>query len=216
MRVRVRPRVLLAADRRAATRKRLWLRLGDGGPRHPTRRSALVFGAVVRGLRLQRPSPTTTNASSTTARDVENLIYHSDRGVLSIRYMERLTEAGIESSVGSIGDSYDNALAGETGAIHEGSVERAVTATSFVGAATRWMGHVGGAPPAPDRRFRAYLPSGLSQCTPAKRAKSESSVRTDAPWARAIAAIQASVVRSPPVPAPRRSSDQSRGCSAVS
>jgi transposase InsO family protein len=48
------------------------------------------------------------------ARDVdEGLIHHSDRGVqyLSIRYTERLAEAGIESSVGSIGDSYDNALA---------------------------------------------------------------------------------------------------------
>jgi transposase InsO family protein len=41
------------------------------------------------------------------------LIHHSDRGCqyLSIRYTERLTEAGIESSVGSVGDSYDNALA---------------------------------------------------------------------------------------------------------
>ena len=41
------------------------------------------------------------------------LIHHSDRGVqyLSIRYTERLAEAGIEPSVGSIGDSYDNALA---------------------------------------------------------------------------------------------------------
>jgi transposase InsO family protein len=38
---------------------------------------------------------------------------HSDRGVqyLSIRYTERLAEAGIEPSVGSAGDSYDNALA---------------------------------------------------------------------------------------------------------
>jgi transposase InsO family protein len=45
--------------------------------------------------------------------DIEQLIHHSDRGVqyLSIRYTERLAEAGIESSVGSIGDSYDNALA---------------------------------------------------------------------------------------------------------
>lgn len=43
----------------------------------------------------------------------EGLIHHSDRGsqYLSIRYTERLTEAGIESSVGSVGDSYDNALA---------------------------------------------------------------------------------------------------------
>lgn len=43
----------------------------------------------------------------------ERLIHHSDRGVqyLSIRYTERLAEAGIEPSVGSKGDSYDNALA---------------------------------------------------------------------------------------------------------
>ena len=41
------------------------------------------------------------------------LVHHSDRGsqYLSIRYTERLGEAGIESSVGSVGDSYDNALA---------------------------------------------------------------------------------------------------------
>jgi transposase InsO family protein len=44
---------------------------------------------------------------------VGNLIHHSDRGVqyLSIRYTERLAGAGIEPSVGSVGDSYDNALA---------------------------------------------------------------------------------------------------------
>ena len=43
----------------------------------------------------------------------DRLVHHSDRGVqyLSIRYTERLVEAGIEPSVGSIGDSYDNALA---------------------------------------------------------------------------------------------------------
>lgn len=41
------------------------------------------------------------------------LICHSDRGsqYVSIRYTERLAEAGIEPSVGSVGDSYDNALA---------------------------------------------------------------------------------------------------------
>jgi putative transposase len=41
------------------------------------------------------------------------LVHHSDRGVqyLSIRYTERLAEAGLEASVGSRGDSYDNALA---------------------------------------------------------------------------------------------------------
>jgi putative transposase len=43
----------------------------------------------------------------------DNLVHHSDRGVQyrSIRYTERLAEAGIESSVGSVGDSYDNAMA---------------------------------------------------------------------------------------------------------
>jgi transposase InsO family protein len=42
-----------------------------------------------------------------------NLVHHSDRGsqYVSIRYSERLAEAGIEPSVGSTGDSYDNALA---------------------------------------------------------------------------------------------------------
>jgi putative transposase len=41
------------------------------------------------------------------------LIHHSDRGgqYVSIRYTERLVAAGIEPSVGSVGDSYDNALA---------------------------------------------------------------------------------------------------------
>jgi len=44
---------------------------------------------------------------------IDALVHHSDRGVqyLSIRYTERLAEAGIEPSVGSVGDSYDNALA---------------------------------------------------------------------------------------------------------
>ena len=43
----------------------------------------------------------------------DRLVHHSDRGsqYVSIRYSERLAEAGIEPSVGSRGDSYDNALA---------------------------------------------------------------------------------------------------------
>jgi putative transposase len=46
-------------------------------------------------------------------RDIDGLVHHSDRGVqyLSIRYTERLAEAGIEPSVGSVRDSYDNAMA---------------------------------------------------------------------------------------------------------
>ncbi len=46
-------------------------------------------------------------------RDLSRLIHHSDRGVqyLAIRYTERLAENGIVASVGSKGDSYDNAMA---------------------------------------------------------------------------------------------------------
>jgi putative transposase len=45
--------------------------------------------------------------------DHPDLVHHSDRGVqyLAIRYTERLAEAGVTGSVGSRGDSYDNALA---------------------------------------------------------------------------------------------------------
>jgi putative transposase len=45
--------------------------------------------------------------------DLAGLVHHSDRGVqyCSIRYSERLADVGIAASVGSKGDSYDNALA---------------------------------------------------------------------------------------------------------
>jgi len=45
--------------------------------------------------------------------DISALVHHSDRGVqyLAIRYTERLAEAGVVASVGSKGDSYDNAMA---------------------------------------------------------------------------------------------------------
>jgi putative transposase len=44
---------------------------------------------------------------------LDGLVHHSDRGsqYLSIRYTERLAEAGAVASVGSVGDSFDNALA---------------------------------------------------------------------------------------------------------
>jgi len=56
--------------------------------------------------------------------DLENLIHHSDRGVqyLSIRYTERLGLAGIEASVGSVGDSYDNALAETINGLYKAEV----------------------------------------------------------------------------------------------
>ncbi len=62
--------------------------------------TGFVLDALEQALHDRRP-----------ARD--GLIHHSDRGgqYLSIRYTERLAIAGIEPSVGSVGDSYDNALA---------------------------------------------------------------------------------------------------------
>ncbi len=52
------------------------------------------------------------------------LVHHSDRGVqyVSIRYSERLGEAGIEPSVGSVGDSYDNALAETINGLYKAEV----------------------------------------------------------------------------------------------
>ena len=46
-------------------------------------------------------------------QETKGLIHHSDRGsqYLSIHYSERLAEANIDASVGSVGDPYDNALA---------------------------------------------------------------------------------------------------------
>ena len=56
----------------------------------------------------------------------EGLVHHSDRGCqyLSIRYTERLAEANIDSSVGSVGDSYDNALAETINGLYKTEVIR--------------------------------------------------------------------------------------------
>ncbi|MEC4747011.1 IS3 family transposase [Methylomicrobium sp. Wu6] len=57
------------------------------------------------------------------ARD-GSLVHHSDRGVqyVSIRYSERLAEAGVEASVGSVGDSYDNAMAETINGLYKAEV----------------------------------------------------------------------------------------------
>ena len=58
--------------------------------------------------------------------DLDGLVHHSDRGVqyLSIRYTERLAEEGIEPSVGSVGDSNDNALAETINGLYKTEVIR--------------------------------------------------------------------------------------------
>jgi putative transposase len=52
------------------------------------------------------------------------LVHHSDRGsqYVSIKYTERLAAAGIEPSVGSVGDSYDNALAETMNGLYKAEV----------------------------------------------------------------------------------------------
>ena len=56
--------------------------------------------------------------------ETKGLIHHSDRGVqyVSIRYTERLAKAGIEPSVGSVGDSYDNAMAETINGLYKAEV----------------------------------------------------------------------------------------------
>src|SRR4030095_8209401 len=77
--------------------------------------------------------------------EIDQLIHHSDRGVqyVSISYTQRLAEAGIEPSVGSVGDSYDNALAEtiiglyKTEVIHRRGPWRNVEAVEF--ATLEWV-----------------------------------------------------------------------------
>ena len=59
-------------------------------------------------------------------RETAGLIHHSDRDsqYLSIRYTERLTQANIDASVGSTGDSYDNALAETINGLYKSEVIR--------------------------------------------------------------------------------------------
>jgi len=74
-----------------------------------------VFARRIVGWRVSRSAETgfvldALEQALHARRPVEGgLIHHSDRGVqyVSIKYSERLAEAGIEPSVGSVGDSYD-------------------------------------------------------------------------------------------------------------
>ena len=67
-------------------------------------RTDLALDALEQAIWARRPD---------TADPDRRLVHHSDAGsqYLSIRYTNRLAEAGISPSVGSVGDSYDNALA---------------------------------------------------------------------------------------------------------
>jgi transposase InsO family protein len=77
-----------------------------------TAHAGFVLDALEQALHERRP-----------VRD-GGLVHHSDRGVqyVSIKYTERLAEAGIEPSVGSVGDSYDNALAETINGLYKAEV----------------------------------------------------------------------------------------------
>ncbi len=73
----------------------------------------IVGWRVSRSLRAELALDALEMAIWARAGDLDGLVHHSDRGVqyLAIRYTERLAEAGAVASVGSKGDSFDNALA---------------------------------------------------------------------------------------------------------
>ena len=95
--------------------------------------------------------------------DIGDLIHHSDRGsqYLAMRYTDRLIEAGIEPSVGSRGDAYDNALAESVIGLFKTEVIRLkgpwrhLEAVEFATLEwvnwfnqRRWLGPIGDLPPA--------------------------------------------------------------------
>jgi transposase InsO family protein len=75
-----------------------------------TAHAGFVFDALEQAVHQRRP--------------VGGLVHHSDRGsqYISIKYTERLAEASIEPSVGSVGDSYDNALAETINGLYKAEV----------------------------------------------------------------------------------------------
>jgi len=128
-----------------------------------TTHAGFVLDALEQALHERRPTRS------------HRLIHHSDRGsqYVSIRYTERLAGAGIEPSVGSVGDSYDNALAETINGlykaelIHRRGPWRSFEAVEF--ATLEWvhwfnnrrlMGPLGNIPPAEaEQRYYAELES---------------------------------------------------------
>ncbi len=126
-----------------------------------TAHAGFVLDALEQALHARRPAHKT------------GLVHHSDRGsqYVSIRYTERLAEAGIEPSVGSVGDSYDNALAETINglynaeAIHRRGPWRSFEAVEFATLTwVDWFNHrrllepIGNIPPAEaEDRYYAML-----------------------------------------------------------
>uniref|UniRef100_UPI000A7A54CD integrase core domain-containing protein n=1 Tax=Novosphingobium sp. CCH12-A3 TaxID=1768752 RepID=UPI000A7A54CD len=113
--------------------------------------AGFVLDALEQAIHARRPGPD------------DGLIHHSDRGVqyLAMNYTQRLAEANLVPSVGSVGDSYDNALAETINGLYKAEViwrQRSWPSASAVEMATlRWVdwfnhhrlfGPIGHIPPA--------------------------------------------------------------------
>ena len=113
--------------------------------------AGFVLDALEQAIHARRPGPK------------DNLIHHSDRGTqyLAMNYTQRLAEANLVPSVGSVGDSYDNALAETINGLYKAEViwrQRSWQSVSAVEMATlRWVdwfnnhrlfGPIGHIPPA--------------------------------------------------------------------
>ncbi|WP_327754455.1 IS3 family transposase [Sphingobium sp. SJ10-10] len=113
--------------------------------------AGFVLDALEQAIHARRPGPD------------DGLIHHSDRGVqyLAMNYTQRLAEAKLVPSVGSVGDSYDNALAETINGLYKAEViwrQRSWPSVSAVEMATlRWVdwynnhrlfGPIGHIPPA--------------------------------------------------------------------
>ena len=85
-----------------------------------TAHASFVPDALEQALHQRRPEKNTMSKGG----HRKGLIHHSDRGsqYVSIKYTERLLEAGIQPSVGSVGDSYDNALAETINGLYKAEV----------------------------------------------------------------------------------------------
>ena len=116
-----------------------------------TATASFVLDALEQAIHARRPSPE------------DGLIHHSDRGVqyLAMNYTQRLAEANLVPSVGSVGDSYDNALAETINGLYKAEViwrQRSWPTASAVEMATlnwvdwfnnqRLFGPIGHIPPA--------------------------------------------------------------------
>ena len=95
--------------------------------------AGFVLDALEQAIHARRPGPE------------DGLIHHSDRGVqyLAMNYTQRLAEANLVPSVGSVGDSYDNALAETINGLYKAEViwrQRSWPSASAVEMATlRWV-----------------------------------------------------------------------------